>query len=223
MIERIYVQIEILNENMEFIPQTNTAYIINDITLIKELKNTYYKKQSLWEKSQKENILNIKITLERFYNKFNNNVILQNIENNINLNRYKDRENTYLSIDIPLPKTHLLQVLISKIDGYYNEDSVHIPYFQPIEKNTYSINDISIKANELIALCKNKDSLKTSHCDIEWNFIPYDIVSFDYDVFLKEFKDYSDFKQLCDSIKINDYETKQNSITIDFYIRKNSL
>lgn len=91
-----------------------------------------------------------------------------------------------------------------------------------IDKNSYSIDNTSNTAKELLNIFKNVKNKRigTSSCTNDSGSIVYKIFSFTYDDFIEEFKTYSNFKKVCNQIKLDTYATDKDRYVVDIFIRE---
>lgn len=117
----------------------------------------------------------------------------------------------------------MIKIFISKIDGYFTECRLNVPIYNPITEFSYTLNKSSEKTEEFLKLLKEKLQYKQSTTEITNEDIPCKVYGFEYNVFKKEFTEYSDFKELSNKIQLENYKNNSKTISIDICVQENLL
>lgn len=214
-LEKIYTPIEDIQVN------------INNKEIVDEILKKYHSLSNKWARfmgTYKENNKNffsndIYIGVNEFLELFKDTQTLKHIKNHINLEHYA-KTDKLICIAFPLPSKTFVEVRLSIIKDTMQVDNIVYPIYCPTEY-IYKTPDNENKGKELISICKNNSKLVHSTSSVVmYNFIDYEVISFKYNNFIKVFSSYSDFKTLCENIKLKDYENKQELISVDFMIAK---
>lgn len=117
----------------------------------------------------------------------------------------------------------MIEIFITKVDGYFRECHVNMPIYTPITDNIYYLEETSEKGKNFLTIFKNKLKKKSGVTHIKKEDIEYKLISFEYKTFLQEFKQYEDFRKIYEIVKLEKYKSIADSIYVEIAIKESLI